>query len=651
MRSPVLLTCLALVPPTLAQHPHTSRTQARLLPLAKQEGVFHFVIFGDRTGGPAEGIEVLAQAVRDTNLLGPDLVMTVGDLVEGYNTTGAWMVQMREFKRVMDRLDCRWFPVAGNHDVYWRPRPDKNEKRPVGEHEAHYEKHFGPLWYWFEHKNAAFFVLYTDEGDPTDGSKGFQQPRHVQMSQQQLDWLERELPKAADKDHVFVFCHHPRWIEGQYRGSNWNEVHEVLRQAGNVSAVFGGHIHRMHYGGRRDGIEYFTLATTGGYKNQDLPGGGWLHHLNVVTVRKERLTFATIPVGAVMDPKTMTAEHLAEIDALLELVPEKPSGDVAVDANGGGGGRHAFSIRNPTDRPIELTATFEGAEGWAIRPDHMHAELKPGESKRFEIAYGRRPIGWRNFQEPRMWLQVDYLGKGMRIALPRTERRLATRITTLPPGFFDPAVHGALEVAGGAAVRVAAGKLRLPDGPMTVEAWLQPRNLDGPRALIAKTEDSEFGIFVSDGRPHFTVHLGGEYVSARGAPGQVVPGRWQHLAGVFDGRGLRLYLDGRLIAESEGGGERRRRNNPLYIGAEPDANQRPTSFFDGRIDEARISKTARYSGKSFEPRARHEPDADTVLLLHFDQDLGPFAPDHSPAQAHGMRLGPAKCVRIEKRRP
>src|SRR5688572_13683132 len=101
-------------------HVHTSRTSQQVLPLPKGDDVFHFVVFGDRTGGPAEGIKVLAQAVEDANLLDPDLVMTVGDLVNGYNQTDPWMKQMEELQATMGKLKKQWFPVAGNDDVYWR---------------------------------------------------------------------------------------------------------------------------------------------------------------------------------------------------------------------------------------------------------------------------------------------------------------------------------------------------------------------------------------------------------------------------------------------------------------------------------------------------------------------------------------------------
>ena len=107
---------------------------AAALQLPEEDDTFVFAVFGDRTGGPAEGIEVLRQAVADTNLLEPDLVMTVGDLIQGYNTRPAWMLQMTEFKTTMGDLSMPWFPVAGNHDIYWR-----GPGRPDQEHESDYE--------------------------------------------------------------------------------------------------------------------------------------------------------------------------------------------------------------------------------------------------------------------------------------------------------------------------------------------------------------------------------------------------------------------------------------------------------------------------------------------------------------------------------
>ena len=213
--------------PPIVRPPHPAAPDAdrfitdregRTLDLPAEDETFTFVVFGDRTGGPADGVKILAEAVADTNLYEPDLVMTVGDLIQGYGTEGPWMDEMREFRGIMDGLLCPWFPVAGNHDVYWRG-PD----RPANEHEANYEMHFGPLWYAFDHKDRRFIVLYTDEADPKTGERNFSKPASQRMSPEQLAWLKTTLASAKDKKDVFVFLHHPRWIGGGY-GDDWERI-------------------------------------------------------------------------------------------------------------------------------------------------------------------------------------------------------------------------------------------------------------------------------------------------------------------------------------------------------------------------------------------------------------------------------------------
>ena len=276
----------------------TSRSSTVVLEKPSEEASFSFAIFGDRTGGPDSGLLVLEKAVGEVNTIGPDMVMTVGDLIQGYNQREAWLRQMREYKAIMNRLAMPWFPVAGNHDTYWR-----GEGRPEDEHDGDYEQHFGPLWYAFAHKNCWFVVLYSDEGNAETGEKNFNKPECQEMSPQQMRWLERTLEQARGAAHVFVFLHHPRWHGGKY-GDNWNQVHAILRKAGNVSAVFAGHVHTMRYVGPRDKISYYTLATTGGGYNERNPLMGKFHHYNLVTVRGDAFHVAAFPVGSAIDPES-----------------------------------------------------------------------------------------------------------------------------------------------------------------------------------------------------------------------------------------------------------------------------------------------------------------------------------------------------------
>jgi len=614
----------------------TDREGARPLALPDGEDSFHFVVFGDRTGGPREGLDVLRQAVRDTNLISPDLVMTVGDLVQGYNERPEWLEQMREYGGIMDGLAMRWYPVAGNHDVYWR-----GGDVPHDQHEGDYEEHFGPLWYSFRHKSAAFVVLYSDEGDSETGRKGWGDAKVNRMSERQLEWLSRTLEEHRDARHVFLFLHHPRWWSEYYQGTNWDAVHERLVAAGNVSAVFAGHIHRRRYDGARDGIEYYALATTGGGIPFDVPGTGHMHHLDVVTVRGDDFSIASIPIGKTLDPKELTPERWKEIDA-LRAMPFAHLDPFEIGGDGAAAGTYRLRASNPTQRPVRFEIALRGGDRatWFTRREAT-LEVAPGESAEAAFPYEREPRGLDDLEVPRVETRVVYLAESFPVALPSQSLPCAVRLRDLPDEVYAARDGAALHLDGRSCLRVASADLALPDGPFTVEGWIRGDAYAGRRAYLAKTESSEFGLFVSDGKPSFSVFLGDGYVTAESAEPLLAAGRWHHVAGVFDGQEVRVYVDGKRVAARAGAGRRRRNAQPFLIGADPDGRGRPNSLCKGWVDEVRVSTVARYDA-DFAPSRRHEPDADTALLLHLDRTLGPFAPDHAAGAHHATLVGRAE---------
>jgi hypothetical protein len=661
MRSPAktlprllsIVLLLALAPLDGAPHEiQTNRKSPVILPLPKGDDVFHFVVFGDRTGGPAEGIKVLAQAVEDTNLLDPDLVMTVGDLVNGYNQTAAWVKQMEEFRATMNRLKMPWFPVAGNHDIYWRRDPKDPEEKPPREHEEHYEKHFGPLWYWFQHKEVGFLVLFTDEGHPDGRERSFTDREQQRFSSEQMEWLGQALEKMKDLQHIFVFLHHPFWWQDRYPGNDWDAVHRLLVKNGKVRAVIAGHVHRMTYSGLRDGIDYYSLATSGGSLPREMEGHryfGYLHHFNVVTVRKTGYTMASIPVGGVFDPKQFDALRVEDGDIIRFLHHEAASPPIEVTLDGAAGTLFRVALENPSSLALDATVSGHGPAPWVVAPDHRHSKVPPRGRVEFEFACIREPGGsLEGYRPPEFELRFDVLTPGLRIAMPARTLRAGTRLRRPEAGWPEAKEDGHVVFGGKPdCLRLDPELWSPPSGPFTVEAWVKPAKEGGGSIVSNRKDGKGFGIEIRE-KPAFLLHAGGKLWKAE-ASEKLAPGRWHHVAGVHEGERITLFVGGRRAASIPVTGAPEPSASPLYVGAMPGQGwvlydiPYAEAFWEGAVDDLRLSRGARYR-EDFDPPERPAHDAAAVFTLPCDQRLGPFLPAGGEPALHAVVEGKAKLV-------
>ena len=157
-------------------------------------------------------------------------------------------------------------------------------------------------------------------------------------------------------------------------------------------------------------------------------------------------------------------------------------------------------------------------------------------------------------------------------------------------------------------------------GPLTMEAWIKLPSVPTSYQPILDHSPSlgnegGYDMYVTDtGKARMDIFYYPSYQYLIGAT-TLTPNAWHHIAGVYDGSQLRLYVDGQLdgsvnlSSPMTGTAVQLRigRNNYLYT----------PIYFNGLIDEARISTGALYSS-NFTPAASLTASSNTKGLWKFD---------------------------------
>ena len=139
--------------------------------------------------------------------------------------------------------------------------------------------------------------------------------------------------------------------------------------------------------------------------------------------------------------------------------------------------------------------------------------------------------------------------------------------------------------------------LNLMGDQITLASWVYFEDVAGdPEIVIAKpyqdgTHTSPYFSYglhmLSNGTPRFWLSLSG---GARNAPGSpnFQSGRWYHMAGVYNGAQMILYIDGEVSATTSATGNIVGYDNPLLLGI----NGGRGEPMDGKIDEVAILNRA-----------------------------------------------------------
>jgi beta-galactosidase len=94
-----------------------------------------------------------------------------------------------------------------------------------------------------------------------------------------------------------------------------------------------------------------------------------------------------------------------------------------------------------------------------------------------------------------------------------------------------------------------------------------------------------------------------QFSSVRGET-EVNDGKWHHIAGVYDGKKIYLYVDGRLDVSAEATGRINTNLSEVLIGENA---QRPGREWNGQIDDVRVYSYVLSESEINEIYARKEP--------------------------------------------
>lgn len=278
---------------------------------------FQFAVVGDRTGLARPG--VFEHALTRLNLVQPEFVINVGDMIEGYTEDKAGLkLEWDEQDARLGTLEMPFFRVVGNHDMgnnvmreFWRDR-------------------YGPDYYHFAYKGALFMVLNSEDPPtpmPEEMRQGFEQIKALlrtdpeaakamlaknmaamstkereamrnmsspaNFSDEQVAWVRKALEQHKDARWTFLFMHKPAW---EMDSPGFAKIEQLLGERDYT--VFGGHEHNYHHS-VRNGRDYVRLGTVGGGTHHPPPGN--LDHVTVVSFKGDKPRIVNLKLEGVLD--------------------------------------------------------------------------------------------------------------------------------------------------------------------------------------------------------------------------------------------------------------------------------------------------------------------------------------------------------------
>lgn len=276
-------------------------------PVGKPAEQFTFAIIGDLNSGERAG--VLEVAVEQLNLLRPEFILSIGDLVEGGTVDTLQLKKEYEnFDERVGKAKAPFFHIGGNHDL----------TNPVMR--KYWESRYGKRYYHFVYQNVLFLMLDSedyseprmweifnararaiellDSGKEELAKQGdyYKMPERVtgEISDDQSSYFEKVIAENPTVRWTFVLMHKPVW---QREGNgNLSRIEAALGTRNYT--VLNGHLHKYSYS-KRNNRDYIMVATTGG--GQDPKSDMAFDHVMMVTLTEGGPAIANLRLDGILN--------------------------------------------------------------------------------------------------------------------------------------------------------------------------------------------------------------------------------------------------------------------------------------------------------------------------------------------------------------
>lgn len=317
---------------------------------------FQFAIVADRNGGNRRG--VFEKGVEKLNLMMPEFVLCVGDLIAGYTTDTATIAkQWDEVNQVISGLKVPFFYLPGNHDITNKVM------------EKEWEKRYGKRYYSFNYKNVLFIILDSNDDD------------NYNLTREQTDFVLKTLKENENVRWSFLLMHHPIWTYAT--GGRFPEIQEALKSRKHT--VIAGHEHRYHHE-EINKANYYILATTGASSALLGEPFGQFDHISWITMSDNGPVMANLKLDGIL-PHDVANDHTRAMAGPL-ISNSKMQNLVLCNAgNKFTNGTLYLDFNNPSETDMVLNLNIFHHHQLAIETPETEITIPAGGEKQIEIPF------------------------------------------------------------------------------------------------------------------------------------------------------------------------------------------------------------------------------------------------------------------------